>query len=110
LAVGFTGSLPAALGVPQALDQAGWTRAKAEDWAPLLEPVGPLALDPSRVVMILGYADDVVPYREGVALAEKWVVPADNRFVHPRGHFTTSIGMRYDVAPYRRLLAAMGVG
>jgi pimeloyl-ACP methyl ester carboxylesterase len=109
-AVGYTGSLPAALGVPEALETAGWTQAKAERWAPLLEPGGPPALDPARVVMILGDADDVLPYREGVALADAWSIPDENRFVSRRGHFTTSLGIRYNDAPYRRLLGAMRLG
>lgn len=103
-AVAYSGSLPSALGVPEALAAAGWTRAKAERWAPLLEPAGAPAIPPERIVMLLGDADDVVPFREGLALAAAWAVPEANRFIRRRGHFTTALGLRIDDAPYRRMV------
>ena len=109
-AVGFSGSLPSALGVPEALGEAGWTRAEAERWAPLLEPSGAPAIPSERIVMLLGDADDVVPFREGLALAAAWTVPEANRFIRRRGHFTTALGLRIDDAPYRRLLDLLGAG
>ena len=84
-AVGFSGSLPSALGVPEALGEAGWTRAEAERWAPLLEPSGAPAIPSERIVMLLGDADDVVPFREGLALAAAWAVPRGQPLHPPAG-------------------------
>jgi hypothetical protein len=49
--------------------RAGWTCAKSERWAPHLEHAGAPAIPFERIVMLLGDADDVVPFREGLALA-----------------------------------------
>ncbi len=107
-AVGFTGSLPNALGVTEALAATGWTREMAERWAPLVEPAGAPAVPPGRIAMLLGDADDVLPFPEGLALADAWAVPEANRFIHPRGHFTTALGLRVDDAPYRRMIEILG--
>lgn len=108
-AVVFAGALTKALGVPQALAAAGWTPEAVEPWRPLLEPVAPPAVAPSRIVLVLGEGDQVTPYAEGRALAEAWNVPAGNVFVRPRGHFTTSIALsaHRDPEPLGRLAAVM---
>ncbi len=106
-AVAYDGALTGALGVPDALAAAGWTRAAATRWRSLLEPMGPPACPADKVVMVLGEADRVTPYAEGRALAEAWGVPADGLFTHPRGHFTSSLGLGRDPAPFRRLASAL---
>lgn len=111
-AVVFDGALTRALGLPKVLADAGWTAEAIAPWRPLLEPVGPPAVDPARVVMVLGSADRVTPYLEGLALATAWTVPAANIFTGPRGHFTTamSLSLNHDPRPLRRLVEVMGEG
>lgn len=102
-AVAYDGALTEALGLPQALAKAGWTRDAVDRWRPLLEPQGPPACPPENVVMLLGEEDRVTPYKEGCALAEAWGVPDGNVFRRARGHFTSSLGLGRDAAPFRRL-------
>lgn len=106
-AVAFDGALTGALGLPQALAKAGWTRRASDRWRPLLEPQGPPACPPEAVVMVLGEEDRVTPYAQGKALAEAWDVPAEGVFTRPRGHFTSSLGLGRDAAPFRRLAAVL---
>jgi hypothetical protein len=108
LEAGSGSSLGRALGAPERLDAAGWTAAKLERWRPLLEPVGPPAVDPRRIVMVLGRADDVTPYAGGAALAARWGVPRENLFERPQGHFSVSLGMSPDSAPVRRFAQVLG--
>ncbi len=97
------GSMARALGTERALGDHGWTRDDIERWRPVLEPRGPPAVAPSRIVMVLGAADTVTPYPGGAALAAAWDVPPQNLFVRKRGHFTVALGAYNDVAPMRRL-------
>lgn len=101
------GSLARAIGLPTALEQAGWTPARLAPWLSLVNPGDRPAVDPARVVMVLGEADDLTPYQGGLALAERWCVPSDNLFVRPQGHFSVSLSMLNDAAPTRRLLNVM---
>ena len=39
------------------LEAAGWTTETIKPWLPLLDPQGPAAMDPERIVMVLGEAD-----------------------------------------------------
>ncbi len=106
----FDGALTCALGVPKVLADAGWTLDAIEPWRRLLEPFGPPAVDPARVVMLLGAVDRVTPYLEGLGLANAWTVPAPNIFTAPRGHFTTamSLSLNHDPRALRRLVEVMG--
>lgn len=106
-----SGSLIRALGLPWRLKAAGWDAAAQARWLPLLAPLGGPGIDPARIVMLLGGADDLTPYAGGRALAERWRLPAGNLFVEPaRGHFTVSVGLERDPAPLTRLLALLSHG
>ncbi|MGC2857644.1 hypothetical protein ACM64Y_19405 [Novispirillum sp. DQ9] len=106
-AVVFDGALTKALRVPQALAAAGWTPEAVEPWRPLLEPGTPPAVDPARIVLVLGENDEVTPFAEGRALADAWAVPPANVFTRPRGHFTTPIALsaQRDPEPLSRFAA-----
>jgi pimeloyl-ACP methyl ester carboxylesterase len=97
------GSLGRALGAPERLAEAGWTPDVIEPLKPLLEPLGAPAIDPGRIVLLLGAADDVTPYSSGRQLARAWNVPSGNIFVRPQGHFTLAMGLARDDAPLQRL-------
>jgi pimeloyl-ACP methyl ester carboxylesterase len=102
-----TGSLARGIGLPQILDEAGWTAPRLERWLGLFEPRMPPAVDPSRIVIVLGRADDLMPHEGGVDLALRWGVPADNVFVQPQGHFSVSLALLNDPAPMRRFSAIL---
>jgi len=101
-------ALARALGAPAVAAARGWTAERLADWLPLAAPVGPPAMAPERIVMVLGSADDLVPYAGGAALARNWAVPPQNLFVRPQGHFSVSLGLIGDAAPQHRLAAVLG--
>jgi hypothetical protein len=103
-AVTFEGSLTRALKVPEAIRAAGWTMRGIDQWRPLLEPTQPPAVSPEHIVVVLGETDDVTLAAGGEALVQAWNLPEDNVFRSPAGHFSTSLGLARDSAPFRRLL------
>ena len=97
-----TGSLARGIGLPEILHEAGWTADRLERWLGLFEPRMPPVVDPKRVVIVLGRADDLMPHEGGLDLALRWGVPADNVFVQPQGHFSVSLALLNDPAPMQR--------
>lgn len=104
ISVAFEGSLTRALGVPQAIRRGGWTIPEIDHWRPLLDPVGEPAVDPARIIIVIGRSDDVTLTAGGEALAAAWRLPEANVFRAPAGHFSTSLGLSRDGAPFARLL------
>lgn len=104
-AIFLNGSLPTRLGLVEQLSAAGWSGRATEKWLPLLEPRGAPAMGADRVVMVLGSADNVTPYDGGLELADRWGVPADNRFVSHRGHFSAALAS--GGPPFERLLQVL---
>ncbi len=102
-----TNSLARAIGLPEELAEHGWTDAAVSPWRPLAEPRGEPAVAPERIIMVLGTEDSVAPFAGGLALAERWGVPAENRFVSRRGHFSTGLSLGADSRPLQRLFEAM---
>jgi hypothetical protein len=78
LSVAHDGSLGRALGLAPQLTAAGWDRAAQTRWLPLLQPAGPPALDPERIVLLVGQADDLTPAAGGLALGRDWSLPEAN--------------------------------
>lgn len=105
--VATTGALARALGLDRVLAAAGWDGTALDRLSPLLDPLGPPALDPDRICMVLGQADRVTPYAGGVRLADRWGVPAANRFLWRQGHFSLSVALMRDPAPFARLLSRL---
>ncbi len=97
-------SMGRAIGLGQELAKRGWRTEDMAKWRPLVEPEGAPAPAPERIVMVLGSVDDVTPYPGGMGLSEAWQVPAVNRFVWPRDHFSTGLGIAADQGPIRRLI------
>jgi hypothetical protein len=104
----LTGSLPRALGVPAALQRAGWDEAALARYAPLVEGEGTPPVEPGRMVVTLGARDDITPHAEGLRLVREWRVPAGNVFARPRGHYSTSLALLRDGGPFRRLAEVLG--
>lgn len=107
-AVTFEGSLTRALGVPQAIRSAGWSLRSIDRWRPLLDPVEPSTLPAERIIVVIGASDDVTLSVGGEALVSDWGLPEENVFRAPAGHFSTSLGLSRDAAPFRRLLTLLG--
>jgi pimeloyl-ACP methyl ester carboxylesterase len=96
LSVAHDGSLGRALGLAPQLTAAGWDRAAQTRWLPLLQPAGPPALDPERIVLLVGQADDLTPAAGGLALGRDWSLPEANFLVRPQGHFSVWFGLLGD--------------
>ena len=90
------------------LARAGWSEESIKPWMALAEPRGEPALPPERIIIALGDVDRVTPYAGGLALAERWRIPAENRFVSPRGHFSASLAIAERGGPLERLVEVLG--
>ena len=101
------GVLSRRVGVPAAMARAGWTPPTVARWLPLIEPTATPAIDPGRIVSVLGTADRVTPFETGRALARRWALPAENIFVYPQGHFSMPVWLVRHDAPLQRLLAIL---
>ncbi len=98
------GSMARLWGVAEALAAHGWSQEEALRWLPLLDPQGgPPAMDPRNIVTVLGSRDTVTPFATGKALIDDWRVPAENRFIWRRGHFSVPLQMMRDRSPLHRL-------
>ncbi len=56
-----------------------------------------------NVVTVLGQHDNITPYNSGLTLIDSWEVPARNRFIWRRGHFSVPLGLIRDHRPLDRL-------
>jgi hypothetical protein len=99
----FDGALTNGLGLGAAMARAGWSREALHGWLPLLNPPPRAAIDPARIVSVVGLADRIVPARDGEALCDAWGVPAENRFVSNQCHFSVPIHLYRQRAPLERL-------
>ncbi len=108
--IAYDGALTRRLGVGRALAARDWTPERLAPWQRFTDPAEPPAVDPAAIVMVLGRVDDVTPYAGGAALAERWQVPARNRFVRWQGHFTVELGLIPDDTPLKRMAEIMRHG
>lgn len=68
----------------------------------LLAPGAAPPIPPDRIVSILGKRDRVTPFASGARLINSWRVPAENRFIWNRGHFSTLVTLMQNHAPLDR--------
>jgi len=101
--ISFDGSIGSGAGIGGVVRGAGWTDLDLERLRRLTNPTGSPVMDPSRIVMKLGLADDVMPYAGGRSLADRWRVPPENVFERNQGHFTVPISMVRNARAFRRL-------
>lgn len=106
--VTFEGSLTRALGLPPALHAAGWTDEAVEQVRHLLDPPERPAIDPGRIVSLLGNADRVMPVAHGIDLMRRWGVPEENVFAVRQSHISLPLALHGDDRPIRRLQAILG--
>jgi hypothetical protein len=100
-------SLARALDLPAALESAGWDAPALARLSPLTDPQGPAPLDPANILMLVATHDTVTPADDGMVLARRWMLPADNVILRDRGHFSAAIGLLFDRAPYMALTARL---
>lgn len=99
----FDGRLAATLGVEQALTERGWAREALLRLCQAVDPAPRPALSPGRIVSVLGETDQVVPFADGLGLAEQWKLPPDNVFRYHLGHFGMPVQLALDLTPFLRL-------
>lgn len=108
--VTFGGALAGMLGLDRALIEAGWERESLARLSRMIDPADTPALPSSRIVSALGETDRWVPYRDGLALAERWRLPEDNRFRYRFGHLGMPVQLIRDSSPFARLRQVMNEG
>lgn len=96
------------IGIPAALEKAGWSQQDMLRWAPLMDPPGAPALPADRIVSVLGMADRVTPVGGGLDLVKRWGLPAENLFVQRQGHFGAAVKLIRDDSPLRRVQEIVG--
>ncbi len=97
-------SLARTVGLPAALEAAGWHARALKHCALFTDPQGPAPMDPRRIVMVVADRDTVTPAEDGMVLARRWMLPGRNVIRRNRGHFSAAIGMLFDRAPYDALI------
>jgi hypothetical protein len=108
--VTFGGALPALLGIDRALQEAGWTRELLAPLSQAIDPSERPAIDPSRIVSVLGETDRWVPYPHGFALTQRWRLPDENVFRYRLGHLGMPVQLMRDQAPFERLRQVLREG
>ncbi|MGI9390337.1 MAG: hypothetical protein ACR2O1_09800 [Boseongicola sp.] len=97
------GKLAKVWGIAKATMDRGWRTDLIRRFMPLLEAEGRPIVPPENIVTVLGDHDNVTPYDSARMLIDEWAVPAENRFVYRRGHFSVPIGMMRDHEPLLKL-------
>jgi len=108
--VALDGALSRGLGVDRALVAAGWDRPTRARIAAAIDPMPAPAIAAERIVSVLGDTDRWLPVEGGAALADRWRLPAANRFRYPLGHLGMPIQLLRDPAPLRQLRSVVSSG
>jgi len=103
----FHGDMANLLGVDLNTEAQGWSRERIEAGLGLLDPARLPAVNPERIVTVLGKRDRITPYASGLSLIDSWGVPDANRFVWDRGHFSMPLTMIRNPAPVARFREVM---
>lgn len=85
----------------------GWTANALEARLGLLDPRGTPLVAPERIVTVLGNRDRVTPFASALPLLDSWGVPAENRFVWNRAHFSVPMTLIRDSRPVDRFREVM---
>lgn len=101
------GSLARVWGIAEATMAQGWTPELIRRYMPLLDAESRPVVAPENIVTVLGNRDDVTPFESAETVIGEWGVPAENRFISPRGHFSVPIGMMRDHSSLSRFCAIL---
>jgi hypothetical protein len=99
----FDGDLANMWGEPELFEAEGWTPEMVQRYLRLLDPGEDLAVPAERIVTVLGKRDRITPYESGACLVDRWRVPAENRFILDRGHFSITVMLMREHGPFRRI-------
>ncbi len=95
------GRLAKELGVPEHLAAAGWREETLAPYRLFAEPQEPPKLPASRLHMILGEKDELMPIEHGLELAKRWKVPEKNLTVTDQGHFSGYFSLIARPGPFK---------
>ena len=98
------GRLARELGIPQKMAECGWSEETLAPYCFFAEPQEAPPLPPSRLFMLLGRHDELMPIDDGLALAKRWKVPDKNLSVTEQGHFSASLGLSDRPGIYKNFL------
>ena len=101
------GLMAKAWGTAERSAEMGWSHEQTARIMDLVDPHGAPAVDPARVVVILGSRDRVTPFHSGLKLVEDWGVPAENVFIWPLGHFSIPLRMMRDASALDRFKSVL---
>lgn len=102
--VALEGSLMRRIGFDAALARGGWDLPRFEQWRALVGPTGEPAVDPRRIVAVLGEADELTRCGPALDQMRRWRVPESNVFLCRRGHYTIAPALAFDRAPLARFV------
>ena len=64
-------------------------------------------MEARNIVSVLGQYDHVTPFASGLELMDAWQVPAANRFIWKRGHFSVPMTMIRNNKPLHKFREIM---
>ena len=85
----------------------GWTHESLETVLGRLDPSPRAAMPAQRIVSVIGSRDRVTPFGCAVPLIDAWDVPAANRFIWDRGHFSMPMTLIRNSRPVARFREVM---
>lgn len=87
----------------EAMEEVGWTSESIAKYIDLLNPSFENApiVDPKNIISVLGKYDHITPFNSGVKILDAWNVPAENRFIWKRGHFSVPMTMIRNTEPLK---------
>lgn len=102
------GIMANAWGTAERPSRLGWTPEQTAQIMEIIDPHGAPAVDPERIVAVLGSRDRVTPFESGLKLVRDWQIPEENTFIWPLGHFSVPLRMVRDSRPLERFKAIVG--
>ncbi len=82
----------------------GWHRDLERAWLERLDPMGQCCVKGENIISVTGKRDTVTPPASASHQMDHWKVPASNRFIYNRGHFTIPLGLINNVTPLEKLV------
>ncbi len=86
----------------ESMRAAGWHSETEVEWLKRLDPPKSPCMEGAQIVSVYGRKDSVTPVKSAIEQMNSWNVPAQNRFLYNRGHFSTPLGLLFDNEPIER--------